>query len=435
MPMERVTDGRGFRLRWSAGAMVFLVAAVGFAAGPQAEPEQSKERLAEFQEKVVAGGPADFMEVRHLVLRGSNYAIGRKLAEIGRTRHHTGPIPYPDHRRTRAQLRYFAKNYPIFAERMRGVASAFGTNLQNNAFNFAGLYYGFALPGCSVVFYPPNTTTAGEGVLSRNFDFTTGALNGGPPAEGSLPICARPYVVEMYPDEGYASLATYSFDLLSGACDGVNSEGLTVAILADSEVIKQGGIDPTPGPQPGFNEIQILRYLLDTCADVDQAQDALLEAKLYYNMFPNHYLIADRHGSSFVWENATVMHRGFIIPGGSTPLVTTNFMLHQHPDLEKLPPEEDRLGYFNRFRTIRKRIAEHEGKVDPQFIKATNREVSCTDAPPPAPYVPNRTLWYALYYPEQRRAEIDFYLGEEPDPASPHGVKIRRSGYQTFQLR
>ncbi len=428
--------GRGFELRWTAGVVVLLlVAAAGSAAGPQADPEQNKERLAEFEEKVVAGGSADFMEVRHLVLRGSNYAIGRKLAEIGRTRHHTGPIPYPDHRRTRAQLRYFEKNYPIFAERMRGVAAAFGTNLENHALNFAGLYYGFSLPGCSVVFYPPASTTGGSGVLSRNFDFSTGSISRTGVAEGRLPVCARPYVVEMYPDQGYASLVTGSFDLLGGACDGLNSEGLTIAMLVDGEVIKQGGIDPTPGPQPGFNEIQIVRYLLDTCADVDQAKDALVEAKLYYNMFPNHYIIADRHGSSFVWENSAVMHRGHIIPGGSTPLVTTNFMLHQHPDLENLPPQENRLGYFNRFRTIRKRLTEHEGKVDPEFIKETNRDVSCTDAPPPDPHVPNRTLWHALYYPEQRRAEIDFYLGEEPDAASPDGVKIHRSGYITFELR
>ena len=60
--------------------------------------------------------------------------------------------------------------------------------------------------------------------------------------------------------------------------------------------------------------------------------------------------------------------------------------------------------------------------------------MSCTQSPPPEPQVVNRTLWHALYYPEARRVDLDFYLGEAPDPNSPHGVKIRRSGYRSFQL-
>jgi hypothetical protein len=238
----------------------------------------------------------------------------------------------------------------------------------------------------------------------------------------------------MHPDKGHASLVVGNFDLLGGVCDGINSAGLTVAILADGEVIKQGRIDPAPGPQPGFNEIQVLRYLLDTCADVEQAKDALLEAKLYYNMFPNHYLIADRHGESFLWENSAVMHHGFIIPGQNSPQVTTNFMQHLHPDLDQLPARDHPLNEFNRCRTIRDRLAAHGGKVDTDFIRETNRSVAFTASPPPAPRVPNRTLWHALYYPAQLRVEIDFYLGEEPDPAAPNGVKIRRSGYEVFEL-
>ena len=39
------------------------------------------------QERVIAGGPADSMEVRHLYLKGSNAEIGRALAEIARDRY------------------------------------------------------------------------------------------------------------------------------------------------------------------------------------------------------------------------------------------------------------------------------------------------------------------------------------------------------------
>ena len=46
-----------------------------------------------FRETLVAGTAQDFMQVRHLVLRGSNRAIGAKLAELARTRH--GVLPRP----------------------------------------------------------------------------------------------------------------------------------------------------------------------------------------------------------------------------------------------------------------------------------------------------------------------------------------------------
>jgi hypothetical protein len=48
--------------------------------------------------------------------------------------------------------------------------------------------------------------------------------------------------------------------------------------------------------------------------------------------------------------------------------------------------------------------------------------------------VPGRTLWHALYYPEEGRAEIDFYLGEGAERGVSGVGSIRRSGYLTFSL-
>ena len=409
-------------------SMALLILVWPMAAGAQPPALQFKER-------VVAGSETDFMEVRHLILRSSNYEIGKKLAEIAKVRHGVGPIRYRIQRRTQVQLRYFKKYYPVHVERMRGAAAAFGISLEDTSLNVSGLFYNSVLPGCSAVFFPPQATTDGRGVLSRNFDFSVGTLISTKPPEGTLPAAARPYVIEMYPDEGFASLVTCCFDLLGGVMDGINSEGLTIAVLADGEIVEKHGVEPMPIPQAGFNEIQIVRYLLDTCADVEQAKDALLEAKLYYSFLPNHYIVADRHGRSFVWENDERMRRGYIIPGRGEPQITTNFMLHLHRDPAQLPAEEHRLGMFNRYRSIRRRLAEHDGKVDIDFIKETNQRVSCTQNPPSKPQVANRTLWHALYYPEARRGDLDFYLGETPDPDSPGSVKIRRSGYQTFRLK
>src|SRR5262252_8325402 len=64
-------------------------------------------------DRVVAGGPKDSMEVRHLVLKGTNEEIGRALATIARERYQARPRPSQDPLRTRAQRRYIERNYPI----------------------------------------------------------------------------------------------------------------------------------------------------------------------------------------------------------------------------------------------------------------------------------------------------------------------------------
>src|SRR5262245_11833312 len=89
------------------------------------------------KDQVVAGGPKDSIEVRHLVLKGSNEEIGRALTTIARERYQTRPRPSDDSLRTRAQRRYIERNYPILHDRMRGAAAAFGKRLEDDAWNLS----------------------------------------------------------------------------------------------------------------------------------------------------------------------------------------------------------------------------------------------------------------------------------------------------------
>lgn len=425
MPLTR------FGVRLSFGLSACVLTAVVFGAPWRAAAEEAKgprDGLS-FTERKVAGGPDDFMEVRHLVLRGSNVEIGRRLAELARERHGATVEPSDDPLRTRAQRRYFQNNFPTHFERMRGVAAAFAEDLENDRYNFASLPYGFSLPGCSVVYYPPSSTTSGVGVFSRNYDFTTGTFRGLLPTKNDPACTSRPYVLEMYPDSGYASLAICAYDLLGGVIDGINSEGLTVALLADDELAQLGKMDPARGTQAGLEVIQVTRFLLDTCANVEEAKVALRAAKLYYGMIPCHYVVADRHGASFLWENAASMHYGHVIDGKGGPQVVTNFLQHLHPEAR----EGKEFAACARFDQVRKRLASAVGKVSIDFIKETSSGIAARPPVPPAPRAPHRTLWHALYYPEQRRMEVDFYLGESPVEAGKSAAP-RRSGYLEFKL-
>ena len=97
------------RFALAAGAVIILGVVSACGAG----------RL-ERTESVIAGGPGDFVEVRHIVLRGSNFDIGRELAEIAR-KDGTKIEPKGDPLLNRAKREYIAKNYPILLERMKGI--------------------------------------------------------------------------------------------------------------------------------------------------------------------------------------------------------------------------------------------------------------------------------------------------------------------------
>jgi predicted choloylglycine hydrolase len=415
-----------------------LLVALGLVVLPARNLAQDKgtARGVLLQDRVVAGGPKDFLEVRHVVLKGSNADIGRALATLARERFRTEPLPSSDPLRTRVQRRYFQEHYPILFERMRGVASAFGGRLDDDTRNYSVLGYPGPLRfGCSVVHYPPSTTATGAGIVSRNYDFTTGTLMGTRPPPGELPATARPYLVEMHPDRGYASLAMYSYDMLNGVLDGINSEGLTVSLLADDELMNKFPLEPAGQDAVGLGVLQMQRLLLDTCANVDEAKQALLLTKQYYEFIPVHYLIADRHGNAFVWEYSHTRNREHIIANPGKPLITTNFSLHRHLEGKKPPSARAVKEVCPRYCALAERLAGQAGKLTVDFIKESHKVADAIrPAPKAGPRAPVRTLWHALYFPEQRKVQISFYLRDEPEAGQPGNVRVVRSDYLEFRL-
>jgi len=254
----------------------------------------------EYKESVIAGGPGKFVEVRQVVIKGSNFDIGKKIGELAK-KNGTLITPSDDHILNRAKREYMARNYPILYERMKGVAAAYGLNIAKDSYDLTGLFQlQMAAPGCSVTFYPAGHTQNGHNILSRNYDFTTGDITGRQPREGRLAMMARPILFEIYPDQGYSSLSLCSFEYLGGVLDGINSEGLVVSILAEEESVQKFGREP--GNEVGLHELMSMRYLLDNCKNVEEAKEALLSLKHYYSFIPCHYIIGDLSGKSFIFE-------------------------------------------------------------------------------------------------------------------------------------
>lgn len=413
------------------------------------------------QERTFCGQPGDFMTVRQLTIRGTNFEIGHGLGILAQERYgripaHLAANPLYAH----ARRVYIQRHYPIHWQRMRGVAAAFRLDPDDDRYDLTGLAYhtDLLVPtfGCSAVYYPPATTATGRGYLSRNYDFFIGSMADvmhlplPPEATRQLPpVMSEPYVMEWYPtDGGYASLAIHAFDTLAGTLDGLNSAGLVVSILADEEALAELGpkLEPHPGSLQvvGLHELAVMRLLLDTCATAAEAREALLTIKQHYRFMPCHYIVADRTGQSFIYENSTGRNVQYVIDGDGQPQVVTNFQLAKHPTLETMPNGTLTLenNAFWRYRVLTDQLARHQGGFTQEEMKANNacvnirQLIDVLSADPLQRDVTagatSRTVWHSLYDQQAGTVELSFYLGEDTLPDGTR--RERRSDYLPFAL-
>ncbi len=371
---------------------------------------------------LIAGGPNDYMEVGHLTLTGTNREIGAALATMAMERHGVAPARGGDPLVTRARRRWYHREWPAHYERMRGVADVHDLDVGDDGVEFGLLAYLGGAPGCSVAWLPGPALASGHPTMSRNYDFPTGTLSeilGGEAQPGELGMTARPYVVETRPtDGGPACLFLCAYELLGGCIDGVNAEGLVVALLADDE---STGTDPTLAPAVGLNEIQVLRFLLETCASTAEAREALLSAKQHWMFLACHFLVGDAGGDSFVWERTG--NREYIVEGQGELQVVTNHLLNGRGSVDDLPAEDGPSSTYARARRLTASFASKAaGNARPLSLDGVKSAHACVlreDLASPA-----RTLWHGVYDAVDRSLEISFYLGEG-----------RRSPYRCFRLR
>jgi hypothetical protein len=374
-----------------------------------------------FNEAIVAGGEdGDFCVFRHLTVRGTQEAIGAALAGAAARNHGAAPRAGADPVVTRARRRWRQAFYPQLAARGRGIAAYFGVDPDDDSVDSSTLEFGFSGGGCSIAWIPPDRAAGHQGLLSRNFDFTTQAMTellGAPRAPGDMPMAAAPYVIESVPSDGHATLLMCLFDLASGAFDGMNDAGLVVALAADDQ---SGGAEPCFTPQAGLAEHEICRFLLETCATVDDAIEALRIARQYYVFVPCHYLVADSSGRSFVWEHGA-SYNGEHVTWSDETQVITNHLLWRYPSIAGLPPQAGNSQTFERARKLTDALAA-PGSLDAGELKRRHAGVRILE-----PGVPVRTLWHSIYNTTDRTMEVSLHLADT-------ATGERRTPYFAFGL-
>lgn len=373
-----------------------------------------------YTEKLIVNNENSSIEVKHLILKGSNYEIGKKLAEIGKERHNVKK--YNSNKSiNQCENLYISKNYPIYFQKMKGAAEAYDMDIHDNSVDFTLFGRTPLESGCSAVFYPSNMTSNNHNIICRNLDF---------PANGKL---SNPYIVELHPDEGYSSLFMFSYELLGISLEGINSEGLIVVHLADSESRENYDVEPTLNNSVGLNEFLSIQLLLDTCSNAMEAKQALLINKHFYMFQPVHLLVADRYGNSFVWEYSHNHNKEFIIDGDNRPQVVTNFLLNRYKSLEDLPKiTDEKCCSYNRFRVLHDCVkSKNDCSLD--FIKETNKKVffnaiSCNNQ------TITRTIWNSIFDANDRSMEISFYLGEFMNDSSTQEKQSIYSDYYKIYI-
>jgi hypothetical protein len=282
---------------------------------------------------------------------------------------------------------------------MRGVEDWFGTDVGDPSI----LEYDVKRPvACSVIHYPPESTARGSGVLSRNYDFPLDGLralygdDNAPQAE-----TVAPYLIELHPANGYASLAMTAYDLF-GVLDGLNEQGLCVALLGLGDVVAEAGIRLPEVAGVGLDELLLPRLLLDTCASVEEATRTIEQHVYSYRFLPCHFLIADRSGRCVVFER-TLADDANVFVKGDGPMAVTNHLLHR-----AVP------SYLTESHARCQALAAGAGSgpVDDDDIVRVNQLAFVSPAEHeyfgPAETV--RSLWHAVYNTTDRTVDISFYL-------------------------
>ena len=363
-------------------------------------------------------------------LHGTNREIGRTLGSYGRDQVGAAPRPCSDIARIRAQRRFFEARFRPYHQRMLGVADAFGLPGDEPTHDLSTLWFDVQLPGCSAGFVPKQQTEDGHSYVLRNMDLgvdLTGDV-GHPPASRILALA-------MTPDKGYASLSVVVFDLM-GAMDGINEKGLVVVCNSHGDYRLTGGFRPEPAytydpvrqPEPGFNELQVVRFLLDMCADADEAMEALLSLRTYYMFTPSLYLVADARGRSVAFEKSPSGNRIIPTQRDGEPLVMTNFARSRFGDATALPEGDglDQGFVYERYRIV-KCALESEKRLTRAQLADIAREASFDVLCGPRTQGdehPVRTIYTSIYDIESRAMDLSCYLGET-ETGTIHSSAIR----------
>ena len=389
------------------------------------------------------------MEWRHIILKGNNTQIGTALGKIAQKDYGVTFLNrYADSIYGKARQEYMARNYPIFRERMKGIAMAYGLPQDSASFDTTTLPYDTGSTACSMIYFPPEVTLSGHAITSRNVDWflvpkdvhlnkTEKVTSNG--------TYTRNFLMEIYPDQGYSTIAISGGDLNS-VLDGMNSEGLGISSLADEWMNPPLKMPVAGDRNSGIMSMQIPRLVLETCRTVEEAKMAFLTNKEFLPVFGVHYMVYDSQGNSAIIEwNKTDGNLYFTDGNSSKPDIMTNhpmfifskYALKDLPRRDNLNPYNHSYSTFNRYMTLYNITSSHQGKyseedaADAMEAVYANTVVEVEGVPIPLPI---KTLWSVILDLTDRSVKVKSFLQTGPVDPKTNETNLIFSPYLIFKM-
>lgn len=257
------------------------------------------ERLGK-QPFVIGPVSGELQKFRMLTAKGASRDLGRAMGMMGIE---VG-APFPEvlaqnRENNAATIALYREIYPAYIERLAGIAEAYGRKLEDLDVVFIeGKYvwrmwadaYGMPdpveqipFPSCSGVGVQ---STDGRTVVGRNLD----DIN-------------RTYFLVRSEVEGcYKSMSASLVAFHEYALDGMNEKGLFVGEMTIVDPTYSANLWNDYPQRPSVYWLHMMRVVLDTCADVEQAIALFKRVPVWFSKELWHFFVADSSGDFAVIE-------------------------------------------------------------------------------------------------------------------------------------
>ncbi|WFN37903.1 C45 family autoproteolytic acyltransferase/hydrolase [Methanomicrobium antiquum] len=364
-----------------------------------------------------------YMDVIHVTVRGgTEEEIGYELGKAGIDEFDSFLLPFADIKYGEEKEQYIKSYDDVLYERMLGIKKAYQLSEDDYSYDASFPIYISLYPSCSALYFPPSSTKDGHAIVGRNmeWDYTpdldafTGIEDGNFEDTIVSEMGTLVHVVEIYPDEGYASLVLGTMDLLNGIVDGINEKGLYVASLQDGDTYNDPLDDLAGSTSTGLNFMQVLRSILEHCATVDEAKKQLSETEVFMPYMGQHFLICDDSGDATIVEFDNETRDIIFIDYQDTPVPITNYAIHLRPDISLCQPEnpDDPHDDYLRSAKLHNYISGHEGDFTTDDAWAALKQVEANaDA---GNKTVDRLLWRVVTDLTNRTMTVKYFLKDGP---------------------
>jgi hypothetical protein len=379
-----------------AGITSLALAIVTFASCATARPKtQNIESVVasvskRFENPPFVIGPVsgELQKFRMLTAKGASRDLGRAIGMIGLEVGAPFPEVLAQHRENNAAtIALYRDIYPAYVERVTGIAEAYGRKLGELDVVSVGRYvtriwedtFGMMNPAVDI----PFPSCAGIGVQSADGRTVVGR---------NLDDINRTYFLVRSEVEGcYKSMSASLAAFHEWVLDGMNEKGLFIGEMTI--------VDPTYGanlwndyPQrPSVYWIPMMRVVLDTCANVEQAIALFKRVPVWFTDQLVHFFVADASGDFAVIEWGKDRQLSVTSQKGGVLVSMNTSLMEGRESLMK----DWRYAYADKY------VAEHgaEGIATHASMAELMKRISIREDNPVVPDIPGTraTVWTSTY--------------------------------------